>query len=475
MNIQLVKDFSKDYDLYVMPQFEGEVSVYQGLSAEEKLVLEKLIEKQEFTGKQGTLLSCPLIHKGRVVEIKYVGLGKRSDMKPYATIEALYKGCNGVDGDVLIDGQELDVNHIVEAIYYGAYDFNTYKSDKKEDKPKSFNILVDPESTVCLDHGKVLAEAVVQTRNLVNEPANVIYPETLAAQAVALGKTYNFEVEVFEEDKIEALKMDAFLSVARESAKRPRFIVMRYKGDPDNPQVIDGLVGKGLTYDSGGLSLKPSPSMVNMKTDMSGAATVIGTMCALARLGVKRNVVAVIAACENSIGGNAYRPGDIISSMSGKTIEIGNTDAEGRLTLADAVYYVIHEEKAVEVVDVATLTGAVCVALGHTTTGVLTNRNEMYAQLERASEQAGERVWQLPSFSEYKKLNESKIADIKNAGGSGAGTISAGLFIEAFAGDTPWMHLDIAGTADANPAYGYYTLGGTGQMVRTLFYYYMNK
>ncbi len=212
--------------------------------------------------------------------------------------------------------------------------------------------------------------------------------------------------------------------------------------------------------------------MTTMKTDMGGAATVIGTISALARNKVQKNVVAVVAACENSIGGNAYRPGDIIGSMSGKTIEIGNTDAEGRLTLADAVHYIITKEHATEVIDVATLTGAVTVALGNTTTGVLTNTPEMYTKLTDASVQAGERVWMLPNFTEYKELFKSKIADIKNVGGRGAGTITAGMFIESFVDKTPWMHLDIAGTVDTDKPYGYYTIGGTGQMVRTLYYYY---
>ncbi len=325
-----------------------------------------------------------------------------------------------------------------------------------------------------LEEGKVLAESVMLTRNLINEPANVIYPESLAATITELGGKYGFEVSVYQEKEIEALKMEAFLSVARAAEKRPRLIVMRYMGDPEHPEKIDGLVGKGLTYDTGGLCLKPAGSMLNMKMDMGGAATVTGTICALARMKSKRNVVAVIAACENSIGGNAYRPGDIINSMGGKTIEILNTDAEGRLTLIDAVYYAIHKEKVTEVVDVATLTGAVTVALGNTTTGVLSNRTELYNLLEEASFQAGERVWRLPNFGEYKELYKSEVADLRN-GAQGAGTITAGMFIEEFVEDTPWMHLDIAGTAFAAKPYGYYPYGGTGQMVRTLYYYYVNK
>jgi len=473
MDIKLVKDFSKVYDAYVMPKFEGEVKVYDGLTDEEKEVLEGVIAKGEFTGKHGTSISCQLIHKGKLANIIYIGLGKREKLKPYAVIESFYKALKGLDGEILIGTHGVEVSQIVEAVHYSKYDFDKYKTDKKDKKVTSFDIFVE-EDTDAICEGTVLAESVILTRDLVNEPANVIFPESLAHEVEVLGERCGFEVEIFEEEKIENLKMEAFLSVARAAEKRPRFIVMRYMGNP-NSKEINGLVGKGLTYDTGGLSLKPSMGMVNMKTDMGGAATVIGTMSALARMKANVNVVAVVAACENSIGGNAYRPGDIIGSMGGKTIEVDNTDAEGRLTLIDAVHYIINYESVKEVIDVATLTGAVLVALGTSTTGVLSNNDEMYKNLEEASKIAGERVWRLPNFPEYKELYKSKVADLKNTGGKYAGSITAGMFIEEFVGETPWMHLDIAGTSAADSPYGYYTHGGTGQVVRTLYNYYLKK
>ncbi|MCK5780119.1 MAG: leucyl aminopeptidase [Psychrilyobacter sp.] len=473
MNIKLVKDFSKVYDAYVMPKFEGEVKVYEGLTGEEKLVLEKLIEKKEFTGKKGTSISCDLMHKGRLVNITYLGLGNKEELRPYEVIEAFYKALKGIDGEILVGTHGVEVSQVVEAAHYSKYDFNKYKTDKKDPKEVSFDIYVE-EDTDAICEGTALAESVMLTRDLVNEPANVIFPESLAHEVTLLGEKCGFEVEIFGEEKIEELKMEAFLSVARAAEKRPRFIIMRHMGDPSSTE-IHGLVGKGLTYDTGGLSLKPSAGMANMKTDMGGAATVIGAMAAISRMKVKKNIVTVIAACENSIGGNAYRPGDVIGSMGGKTIEVDNTDAEGRLTLIDAVHYIINHENVKEVIDVATLTGAVLVALGTSTTGVLANNDEMYKSLEEASHVAGERVWRLPNFPEYKELYKSKIADLKNTGGRFAGSITAGMFIEEFVGETPWMHLDIAGTSDASAPYGYYTNGGTGQIVRTLYNYYNKK
>ncbi len=474
MVINLVKEFNKIYDTYVIPAFEGKVEIYKELSSDEKLFLEMLIEKEGFTGKRGTSVSSNLVHKGKLISVTYIGLGEKDKLKPYDIIESFYKALKDKYGNILIKAGEIETSYIVEAVHYANYDFNKYKTDGNDKKEISYDLFV-AEETDGICKGTVLAEAVTVARDLVNEPANVIYPETLAKEAVKLGEQHGFEVEVLEEDKIKELKMDAFLSVARAAEKRPRLIVMRYFGDISNPKDIYGLVGKGLTYDTGGLSLKPTTGMVGMKTDMGGAATVIATMCVVSKMKVKKNIVGVIAACENSIGGNAYRPGDIINSMAGKTIEVVNTDAEGRITLIDSVYYTIHQENVKEVVDVATLTGAVLVALGSSTTGVVTNNDRMYKKLEEASKIAGERVWRLPNFPEYKESYKSKVADLKNTGGRLAGTITAGMFIEEFVGDTPWMHLDIAGTAATETPYGYYPSGGTGQIVRTLYNYYTAK
>jgi len=269
--------------------------------------------------------------------------------------------------------------------------------------------------------------------------------------------------------------MEAFLSVAKGSENGPRLIVMRYFGDESKKDDVLGLVGKGLTYDSGGYSIKPTSSMDTMKSDMGGASSVIGAISAIAKKKLKINVVGVIAACENMISGAAYKPGDIIGSMAGKYIEVLNTDAEGRLTLIDAVHYIIEKEKVNKVIDVATLTGAALVALGLTTTAVVSNNDEFYKKLENASFKADEKVWRLPAFEEYKKLIKSDIADLKNIGGRYAGTITAGLFIGEFVQNKPWLHLDIAGTAWSEKEAGYYSKGGTGVGVRTLYYLAKNN
>ena len=264
--------------------------------------------------------------------------------------------------------------------------------------------------------------------------------------------------------------MHAFLEVARGSENPPRLIVMKYNGDSENKEDIIGLVGKGLTYDSGGLSIKSTAGMVTMKSDMGGAAAVIGAMSAITKLKAKANVVAVVATCENMISGKCYRPGDIINSMGGKTIEVLNTDAEGRLTLIDAVNYIIEKEHATKVVDIATLTGAVISALGITATGVVANNDFFYNRLEQASKICDEKVWRLPAFDEYKELIKSDIADLKNIGGPKAGTITAGLFIGEFVGEKPWLHLDIAGTSWSEKDSSYESKGGTGCGARLLYH-----
>ena len=264
--------------------------------------------------------------------------------------------------------------------------------------------------------------------------------------------------------------MKAFLSVGMGSSRKPRLIVMRYMGDNENSEVL-GLVGKGLTYDSGGYSLKPSNSMVGMNGDMGGAAVVIGAMSAIAKNKLKKNVVAVVAACENLVSGEAYKPGDIIGSMAGKTIEVLNTDAEGRLTLIDAITYIIEKEGATKVIDLATLTGAAIVALGNYTTALMTNDEDFYDDFMRAADVTDEIFWRMPTFKHYRKQILGEKADLKNVDPNGAGTIVAGMFLKEFVQDKPWIHLDIAGTSDTKaPISEYIVKGGTGTPVRTLYY-----
>lgn len=442
---------------------------------------------KEFEGKYNSIEIIKLLIEEKIQTVCLVGLGENLELtseKARVLGGNLSRKLKEVLGEKSNKSKDIDIlnlnlneeNYIAffEGMKLGNYEFKKYKTEKNSEFIKNINVYTDLDISKYIEKANLLADSTIIARDLVNEPANVLYPETLANKVLELGKEFGFEVEVYEEDKIKSLKMEAFLSVAKGSNRRPRFIVMRYIANSDDKEVL-GLVGKGLTFDTGGYSIKPTDSMINMKTDMAGAASVIGAMCAIAKDRLDKNVVAVIAACENTISGNSYKPGDIIGSMSGKTIEILNTDAEGRLTLADAIYYIINNEKVSKVVDIATLTGAAIIALGSVATAVVTNNNNFYNQLEDAAFISGEKIWKMPTFDEYKEQLKGKEADLKNTGGREAGCITAGLFIGEFVGDTPWLHLDIAGTSEASKSYGYKTIGATGQGVRTLYYLARNK
>jgi leucyl aminopeptidase len=478
------KNFPKaEADLILVPVFsEGTNSINEELLS----LLESLKNKERFKAEVGELYYITRSVENEPKDILFIGLGKENELtaeKLRVTFAEVLKKCRAqkikktyleiIKSEVLDFGTSLKA--IVEGLAFGDYKFDKYKSDnvKLDVLEVSFGGISDDRALEAEDfikEAKILVKTTFLARNLVNEPANVIYPETLAKAAKKYGNEYGYGVEILEKNEIEKLEMKAFLSVAKASVNEPRLIIMRYQGDPGNNLDILGLVGKGLTYDSGGYSLKSNEGMVTMKADMGGAAAVIGAISAIAKRKLKINVVGVVAACENLISGAAYKPGDIIGSMAGKTIEVLNTDAEGRLTLADAVYYTIENEKATKIIDIATLTGAALVALGTTTTGVVTNNVGFYDDLENASNKSGEKVWLLPAFEEYKKQIKSDIADLKNTGGKNAGTITAGLFIGEFVKDIPWLHLDIAGTGWADNSKDYYAKGGTGVGVRTLYY-----
>lgn len=468
-----------DADAVIVPVFAESTKAIPN-DAEE--LLSKLKAKEKFKGEYGELFSTMNVSQ----DIIFAGLGKEEELDGgkirIALTKALKKARELKAQNIFvgfINTEKLPyedvVKAIIEGLRFGDYRFDKYKTDKKEKEILDICLGGVPsdrldEAEEYMREANNIAHATILARNLVNEPANVLYPETLAEEAVEYGKQFGFEVEVFDELQIDELKMDAFLSVAEGSNKAPRLIVMRYFGNTANKSEILGLVGKGLTYDSGGYSLKPTDGMVTMKCDMGGAAAVIGAISSIAYQKLKVNVVAVVAACENMISGAAFKPGDIIGSMAGKTIEVLNTDAEGRLTLADAVYYIAEKEKATRVIDVATLTGAALIALGVTTTAVVANDEDFYKELEAASKESGEKVWQLPAFEDYKKMLKSDIADLKNVAGRFAGTITAGLFIGEFVQGKPWLHLDIAGTAWTDSDKDYYSKGGTGAGVRTLYY-----
>ncbi|MGL4847918.1 MAG: leucyl aminopeptidase [Clostridium sp.] len=451
-------------------------------------MVEHLKNSERFLGKKGEVYSFTREVEGSIQDVVLLGLGKEEKVtledikvsmsKAYKKIQELKINDLVVK---MIKSEKFKVTELAQAMTVALvltdYKFDKYKSDRKEEKEVevSFSgcaIKAEGDEAVleAVNEGVDIAEGIIIARDLVNEPANVMYPKVLAKEVSKLGKDYGFEVEVFEKDKIEEFGMEAFLAVAKGSKKKPRLIVMRYFGDADNREKTIGLVGKGLTFDTGGYSLKPSASMDTMKSDMGGAAAVAGAMALIAKRKLKVNVISVIAACENAISGNAYKPGDIIGSMKGTTIEVLNTDAEGRLTLVDAVTYIQEKENVKEVIDLATLTGAALVALGDTTSAILSNNDEFFKELEEASLRTGEKLWRLPAFDEYRELIKSDIADLKNIGGRYAGTITAGLFIEKFINEgNSWIHMDIAGTAWTDAPKPYKAKGGTGIPVNTLY------
>ncbi len=317
-----------------------------------------------------------------------------------------------------------------------------------------------------MKRGELFAEGALFARDLTNMPGNELIPEGLAEYAEEIGHRYGFDVEIIDEFTAIDMGMGGLIGVGKGSAHPPRMIVLHYEGAPDSEDVW-GVIGKGITFDTGGISLKRADGMEEMIGDMGGAAAVLGAMRIIGELKPKINVLAVIAAAENMPSDRALKPGDVIVTMSGRTVEVVNTDAEGRLVLADALTTAIRRG-ATRLIDIATLTGAVEVALGNVATGAVTNDELLLQEVIRAGRTSGERIWPFPSYPEYRKQLDSDAADLKNSGGRHGGTITGGLFIGAFAENLPWVHLDIAGTSWLRAARGWESKGATGVMVRTL-------
>ena len=353
------------------------------------------------------------------------------------------------------------------------YKFDKYKTKKPDaedaEAVKELTILVaDAEAAErAFVQREALAEGVELARSLVNEPPNVLYPESFAERVAELEEV-GVDVEILDERAMGKLGMGALLAVGQGSKRESRFVVMRWKGAKSKKTAPVAIVGKGVCFDTGGISIKPGAGMEDMKGDMAGAACVVGLLHALAKRKAKANVVGVIGLVENMPGSEAYRPGDILKSMSGQTIEVINTDAEGRLVLADALWWTKETVKPKFMVDLATLTGAILVALGTENAGLFSNDDELSQRLAEAGKATGETVWRMPMSPTYDKLVDSKFADMKNTGGRHAGSITAAHFLKRFVGDTPWAHLDIAGTAMASPASETNTSWGSGWGVRLL-------
>jgi leucyl aminopeptidase len=360
----------------------------------------------------------------------------------------------------------------VEGAFVGDFDPDTYRSDRKDQSIQSFTLAVSAGADkkaveAAFAEGAIVGESQNFTRSMVNEPGNKMTPTILGQRAAEMAAEVGLGCEVYSTEKIHELKMGAFWSVAQGSAEPPALIVLRYEPEGVTEGPVLGLVGKGITFDSGGISLKPGAKMDEMKTDMAGGATMMGAMRAIALLKPKVRVIAVVCATENMPDGKAQKPGDIQIAMSGKSIEILNTDAEGRLVLADGITYA-KQLGATHLVDAATLTGACVVALGTVTAGAFSNDDATYAKFDSALATSGEKFWRLPLGDEYADMIKSDIGDIKNTGGRWGGAITAAEFLKVFAEDTPWIHLDIAGVAWLEDGRPYIAKGPSGTGVRSI-------
>ena len=446
-----------------------------------------LVDCGDFSGKNGesALLYAGSGAKGRAKRVLLLGLGdglgtdvnslrrlagtaiKRAIGKKATSVTLAVPKFRGLKAPAVTQA-------LAEGVVLGAYRFDQYKETRATPAPRTVQLLIDNGSDLraakqAAADGVVLGESQNLARDLSNEPPNILTPVKLASIARATSRKAGLKCKVLDVKQMEKLKMGAILAVGQGSVNPPRMIVMEHipkKRTKKTPTLC--IVGKGITFDTGGISIKPSGNMHEMKHDMSGAATVLGAMRAVAMLDLPVHVVGVMGAAENMPGGKAYRPGDVIRAMNGKTIEILNTDAEGRVVLADALHYAATQYKPDAMVDLATLTGACVVALGSYATAVLTRDDDLAAELIRSGEATGETLWRLPLFDGHERAMKSKVADLQNAGARDAGTSTAAGFLASFAGDGPWAHLDIAGTAWGSKTGGYDASGASGVGVRML-------
>ncbi|MBI1763653.1 MAG: leucyl aminopeptidase [Acidobacteria bacterium] len=465
------------------------VAVYEGEKANEGWLGElnqrtggtiaSLLETGEFTGKAGESAYLPSPGDVKAKRLLLLGAGKEAEFDAHTTrklagtaTRALRKKkarniAFALRGAVV--GEHAQA--AAEGALWSLFEPNKYHTNKKEDDdtPVDSLTLANGDGAALaagIERGRIIAEAANFGRDIINEPSNIITPTALAGKAEEVAKEFGLELDVLDETRMRELGMGSLLGVAQGSVEPPKLIVLSYKPAAASDETI-AIVGKGVTFDTGGISIKPADGMEKMKYDMAGGATTLAAMRAIAQLKPNVNVLGIVPAVENMPGGKAQRPGDVVKAMTGKTIEVINTDAEGRLILADAVAYA-RKLGATKIVDLATLTGAVSIALGDVYVAILGNNQEWVDAIIAAGKATGEKYWQLPLDKEYREQIKSEIADIKNIGGRKAGTITGAYFIREFVEDTPWAHLDIAGTAWNENGKPHLGVGPTAVGVRTL-------
>ena len=449
--------------------------------------ISRLISEGEIKGKKGEITIIHTLGKIPPARVVVIGLGRQKDFSAEVVRQVMGTTCRrlrraGIEkAATILHGAGIggldtaeSAQAVVEGALLGLYTFNRYfsKAEGEGSGPKELTVVEMDDSRIsaiqeALDRGEIFSDAAMLARDMVNEPSNYMTPTKISEIAQKVAEEHGLEVTILDKPQMRELDMGGLLGVAQGSAEPPKFILLRYHGDSDNPDNNLGLLGKGITFDTGGISLKGAAGMGEMKSDMAGAASVIAAIKAIAQIRPKLNVTAIAAATENMPGGSAQKPGDVLRTMSGKTVEVENTDAEGRLVLSDALTYA-RQMGLNRLVDVATLTGAIVTSLGDICTGAFTNDQGLVDSVISAGAISGERIWQLPMYEEYKEQNKSQVADVKNTGGRKAGSIAAAQFLAEFSEDTPWVHLDIAGTAMSDKESGYQTRGATGVPVRTL-------
>jgi len=480
-------------DAIVVNLFEGVTSPGGGTGAVDQAMggaISELIAAGDIRGKLGEFTMVHTLGKVTSPRVIAAGLGKQSDfnldkVRSLSADLARYLRRHRLKNVALIthgagigglDAEDCAAA-IAEGTALGLYRFLRHKKSEDDADLDSLTIVEHDGAKLAalqrgVDRGLILAEATNFCRDLANEPSNYLTPTELADRAKAMADKTGLECEIHGPDWLREKGMGGVLGVAKGSEEEPRFIVMRYTGAGDARPVA--LVGKGITFDTGGISIKPAAGMEEMKGDMAGGASVIAAMSAIARLRPNVNVVGIVPATENMPGGAAIKPGDVLVTMKGKTIEVINTDAEGRLILSDGLAFAV-EEGATAIIDVATLTGAISIALGNVAMGAMTNDEALYGRLKKAADAAGEKIWELPMWDEYKDQIKSEVADMKNTGGRGAGSITAAMLLREFVDDTPWVHLDIAGVDTYDREKGVMVKGASGIPVRTLVHFVLQS
>ncbi len=483
-------------DAIVVNLFEGVTAPGGATGAVDSAMggaISTLIKQGDIRGKSGEFTVVHTLGKLQTPRVVVAGLGKQADFN-LDKIRDLsgnlgrflrrqrFKDVAVITHGAGIGGMDAEAcaTAIAEGTVLGLYRFLRHKRVQGDTEGKADDDTAELESLTIVERdgatlaalergvrrGTILAEATNICRDLANEPANYLTPTDLGNKAAELAREAGIQCEVYGPDWLREQGMGGVLGVAAGSAQEPRFIVMRYNGAGAGEPAL-ALVGKGITFDTGGISIKPAENMGEMKADMTGAAAVVTAISAIAKLAPRINVIAVAPCTENMPGGRATKPGDVLKTRSGKTIEVVNTDAEGRLVLSDALTY-SRENGARNIVDVATLTGAISTTLGNVAMGAMTNNAALMDRIRKAGAAAGEKVWELPMFEEYKELISSDVADMKNSGGRQAGSISAAFLLKEFVEDTPWVHLDIAGVDNYERERGVYVKGSSGIPVRTL-------